>query len=98
MHRCFSQAGVDSLGAIELRNAVAAKFSVTLPATALFDYPSPSILANAIAELMIPSFKSAQAVAPRTAAPAGKANTLAVGAIRSRFPTKSEAQHDQARS
>ena len=33
-------AGLDSLAAVELKNAVAAKFGVSLPATVAFDYPT----------------------------------------------------------
>ena len=33
-------AGLDSLGAVELKNGVSAKFGVTLPATVAFDYPT----------------------------------------------------------
>ncbi len=39
------EAGLDSIGAVELRNAVAAKFGVDLPATATFDFPTLGALA-----------------------------------------------------
>ena len=42
------QAGLDSLGAVDLRNAVAAKFGCELPATAVFDYPTLAALADHI--------------------------------------------------
>ena len=40
------QAGLDSLGAVELRNAIGAEFSTDLPATAIFDYPTLFALAD----------------------------------------------------
>ncbi|KAK9834736.1 hypothetical protein WJX74_008822 [Apatococcus lobatus] len=46
------EAGLDSLGAIELRNAVAATFHVSLPVTAAFDYPTIQTLAQQISKLV----------------------------------------------
>ncbi len=47
-------AGLDSLGAVELRNSLAGRFGVELPATVTLDYPSISALAGFIASLMGP--------------------------------------------
>ncbi len=33
-------AGLDSLGAVELRNGISARFRISLPATFSFDYPT----------------------------------------------------------
>ena len=46
---CAWQAGLDSLGAVELRSAMGQHFSVQLPATVAFDYPTPAALADFIA-------------------------------------------------
>ena len=45
------EAGLDSLGAVELRNALSTAFAVELPATVTLDYPSVAALAGFIASL-----------------------------------------------
>ena len=42
----FMEAGLDSLGAVELRNNLCTAFNMELPATAIFDYPSAAALAQ----------------------------------------------------
>ena len=43
------EAGLDSLGAVELRTALGQRFSLELPATVTFDYPSAASLSRFLA-------------------------------------------------
>ena len=47
-------AGLDSLGAVELRNMLTAHFDVELPATVAFDHPTVETLAQYLAALQTP--------------------------------------------
>ena len=50
-------AGLDSLGAVEFRDATCAKLGVTLPGTLAFDYPTVDALAEHIATIARPAKK-----------------------------------------
>ena len=59
------ESGLDSLGAVELRNAIAERFSTSLPATITFDYPTLHLLAQFIAaQTFLPSAQVTLAAAP----------------------------------
>ena len=54
MDEPLMEAGLDSIGAVELRNSVASKYGIDLPATISFDQPTVRALAGYLAAMLAP--------------------------------------------
>ncbi|TQS19344.1 type I polyketide synthase, partial [Microbispora sp. KK1-11] len=85
-HLSFKDLGLDSLGVVELRDALATATGLTVPATVTFEHPSPLALARHLSALSgggttAPSTPPAQASEERTAD-----EPIAVVAMAGRYP------------
>ncbi|WFB10965.1 SDR family NAD(P)-dependent oxidoreductase [Streptomyces sp. LX-29] len=85
--RAFRELGFDSLTAVELRNRLSAVTGLRLPATMVFDYPTPEALVDfLLGELL----ESARESGPATQAPVAAAATdddlIAIVGMGCRYP------------
>jgi acyl carrier protein len=60
LEQSFMAAGLDSLGAVELRNSLEGRLGLSLPGTLVFDYPTPASLSAYITSRLQPAAGSYQ--------------------------------------
>jgi mycoketide-CoA synthase len=82
--RPLRELGLDSLRAADLRNRLAAATGLQLPATLLFDYPTPSALAGYLTTLL--GFDAGSPAAPISAPAAAADEAIAIVSMSCRFP------------
>ncbi|WP_428849397.1 SDR family NAD(P)-dependent oxidoreductase, partial [Streptomyces lycopersici] len=81
--KTFREMGIDSLTAVELRNSLAKATDLRLPATMVFDYPTPAVLVVRLGELLT----GESAVPVRTSVSAvGQGEPLAIVGMACRLP------------
>jgi benzoate-CoA ligase family protein len=81
--RTFKDLGFDSLAGVELRNRIVAETGIRMPATLVFDHPTPSALAGRVLEELEES-------SPRVAVPVHRATgadePIAIVGMNCRYP------------
>ncbi|MEU4252337.1 type I polyketide synthase [Amycolatopsis sp. NPDC026612] len=82
--KAFKDTGFDSLTSVELRNRLATATGRALPATLVFDYPNPEVLAGFLHRELAGTVPAAPAVVPATRAAGDE--PIAIVAMSCRFP------------
>ncbi|MGW2325164.1 type I polyketide synthase [Streptomyces sp. NPDC001700] len=84
--RAFKDLGFDSLTAVELRNQLKAVTGLRLPATLIFDYPDPQVLARHLRTELVGEEQQAAVHTPVPVSAATDDDPIAIVAMSCRYP------------
>ncbi|MFH8477144.1 SDR family NAD(P)-dependent oxidoreductase, partial [Streptomyces sp. NPDC018000] len=84
--RAFTEIGFDSLSAVELRNRLNKVTELRLPATLVFDYPTPQALADHLNDKLFGGAAPATPAAPVVSSDAALDEPIAIVGMSCRYP------------